>query len=404
MVARHLLDQRAAAVVLEDEEVAHQRQQPAPAEDAFEQHLKLRQARVRQPFAGDRAPRLEPLPARRQRAEARLQPVRHHERGAQREQRRNLGLVGLKLPEGRVDRRILVGGVLQLDHDQRQSVDEQHDVGPPFAAVLDHGELVHREPVVVVRVVEVEHPHLGAAHPAVGVGVLHGDAGDQHAVEVAVAGLQRRPRRARQSAQGVFERVVGQVGIEPGEGVAQPAVQHHLAVVGALGRRRVGRHVRPVQHAPTERCEPIEGRDFDGGFGERHQSQAPLPTVHRPFDRLAMLVDLGAVYELTRAEAQPGTVCAADRLIVLPLQGVPFTLRLPGAFAPPWPGACPDRNWPTTERTSVTQDVVQHVERSLNARRRTTVARPRDTLALVDGGLFSAQMARRTARNVREIR
>ena len=42
-VPGHLLDQGAAAVVREHDEDANQRQQPAPVEDAFEQHLELRQ-------------------------------------------------------------------------------------------------------------------------------------------------------------------------------------------------------------------------------------------------------------------------------------------------------------------------------------------------------------------------
>ena len=56
-----------------------------------------------------------------------------------------------------------VGGVLQLDDRERQAVDEQHDVGPPFMAVLDDGELVDRETVVAVRLLEVEHSNLTAA-------------------------------------------------------------------------------------------------------------------------------------------------------------------------------------------------------------------------------------------------
>ena len=63
----------------------------------LEQHLKLRQARVGQRLARDRAPRLAPLAAGRQRPDARLQAVRHDERGVEDEQRRDLGLVGLKL-------------------------------------------------------------------------------------------------------------------------------------------------------------------------------------------------------------------------------------------------------------------------------------------------------------------
>ena len=73
------------------------------------------------------------------------------------EKGRDLGLVGLKLLERRSDRRVLVGRVLQLENDQGQSVDEQNDVRAAFVLVLDHCELVDREPVVVLRGIEVDH-------------------------------------------------------------------------------------------------------------------------------------------------------------------------------------------------------------------------------------------------------
>ena len=75
--------------------------------------------------------------------------------------------------------------------------------------VLDHGELVHRKPVVAVRLAEVEHADLSAANAAVLANVLHRHADNEHPMEVAVAGLQRRPGRACQSPQGVFEGIVG---------------------------------------------------------------------------------------------------------------------------------------------------------------------------------------------------
>ena len=269
VVPRHLLHQVPAAVVLEHDEVAHQRQQPAPGEDTFEQHLKLRQARVGQRLARDRAPRLAPLAAGRQRPDPRLQAVRDDERGVEDEQRRDLRLVGLKLLERRPDRGVLVHGVLQLDDGQRQPVDEQHDVGPALVPALDHGELIDCEPVVPVRFVEVDHANLSAANPAVRVDVLHGDAGDKHAMEVAVSGLQRHTGRAGQSAQGVIECVGGQVGIEPAERGPQAQVQHDLAIVRAFGGRHALGDVRTVSDGPTERCQPVEPDGFDGRFRQR---------------------------------------------------------------------------------------------------------------------------------------
>ena len=264
VVAGHLLDQRAAAVVLEHDEVADQRQQPAPVEDTFQQHLKLRQARVGQRLARDGAPRLEPLLPGRQRADARFQAVRHDERGVEREQRRDLRLVGLKLLVRGPDRRVFVGRVIQLDDGERQAVHEQHDVGPSFVLVLDDGELVDRQPVVPRWFAEVEHAHLSAADTPLRVDVLHRHPGDEHPMEVAVSGLQCRAGRPGQSAQGVFERIVGQVRIEPGQGGSQPGCQNHLAVIGAFRRRCVRRDVGAVEDRPVERRQPVDGDGLHG--------------------------------------------------------------------------------------------------------------------------------------------
>ena len=79
MIARHLLRQRAAAVVLEHDEVAHQREEPVGRADALEHHLQLVHVGVGETLAGDSAPGLEPLPPGGERADARLAAVRDDE-------------------------------------------------------------------------------------------------------------------------------------------------------------------------------------------------------------------------------------------------------------------------------------------------------------------------------------
>ena len=111
-----------------------------------------------------------------------------------------MGFVGLKLLECGPDGRVLVGRVLQLDDNQRQPVDEQHDVRPAFALVLDDRELVHRQPVVGLWSIEVDHADLGTPDYATGVDVFHRDAINDHPMEGPVPGLQRRAPRTDQSA------------------------------------------------------------------------------------------------------------------------------------------------------------------------------------------------------------
>ena len=216
VIAGHLLDER-AAVVLEDDEVAQQRQEAALLEHALDRHLQLGVEGRRQLLAVDGAPRLEPLPAGRQRAEPRLHPVRHGEHRVAGEQRGQFRLVGLQLMERRPDGGVLVGRVLELDHGQRQPVDEHHDVGPAGVAVLGHRELVDSRPHVRIRLIEVDHARLGAAHGTVRVPVLDVHPVHHHAMEGATARLQRRTLRAGQPARCIVERPLRQFGIEPAQ-------------------------------------------------------------------------------------------------------------------------------------------------------------------------------------------
>jgi len=70
-------------------------------------------------------------------------------------QRRDLLLVDLQVLERVGGRGVLLGGVLQLQHAERQSVHEDHDVRPAVDRSFDAGELVDREPVVSVESVEI---------------------------------------------------------------------------------------------------------------------------------------------------------------------------------------------------------------------------------------------------------
>ena len=246
VIPGHLLDER-AAVVLEDDVVAQQRQEAALLEDALDRHLQLGVEGRRQLLTVDGPPRLEPLPAGRQRAEPRLHAVRHGEHRVAGEQRGQLRLVGLQLVERRPHGGVLVGRVLELDHGQRQTVDEHHDVGPAGVAVLGDRELVDGRPRVGVRLIEVDHACLSAADGAVGGAVLDRHAVHQHAMEGSVARFQRRSFRPSQLPQRIVERFVRQLGVEAAQCAANGARQYHVRIARAQGiaqRVRSRRHVR----------------------------------------------------------------------------------------------------------------------------------------------------------------
>ena len=74
---------------------------------------------------------------------------------------------------------------------------------------------------------------------------------------------------AVQPAEGVLQGLEGQIGIEAGEGVAQPLLQDHLAVVVAFAEEFARDHVGAMADAPASRFQPGEGGLFDYGLGER---------------------------------------------------------------------------------------------------------------------------------------
>ena len=142
------------------------------------------------------------------------------------------------------------------------------DVRAAGVLALGHGDLVDREEVVGGGVGVVDDGGLVAADRAAGGAVLDVHARDEHAVEGAVARLEGRALGPGQLAEGVVERVEGQVRVEPCEGVAQAPLQHDGAVVGALLAGRAGRDVGPMRGLPAEGGEPLKGGSFYVGFGE----------------------------------------------------------------------------------------------------------------------------------------
>jgi len=69
-------------------------------------------------------------------------------------------MVGLQLAESGLQIGIFIGGVFEFDYHQRQTIDEQDDIRAFVDVVFDHGVLVHRQKIVVLRVVKVNQPDL----------------------------------------------------------------------------------------------------------------------------------------------------------------------------------------------------------------------------------------------------
>ena len=123
--------------------------------------------------------------------------------------------------------------------------------------VLDDGELVDRQKLVVLRVVEIEHPHQVAADRAVGPLILDRHAFDEVAVDHVVVRDERRRIGPGELAEGLLDGVGRHMRIEPLQGLPQPPFQNDLAIVVPLGRRLAGGDLRPGAMPPYQRIRAI---------------------------------------------------------------------------------------------------------------------------------------------------
>ena len=268
VVAGHLLDQHAVPRVLENDEVADEIEEARPTEDALDEHLDLREMVVVEPSAVNRAPGHEAFAVGGEGADACMQPVGDDQGLVEGEEGGDLRLVRLELVERGPNGGLFVGRVLQLQHRQRQAVDEERHIRAALVAALHHGELVDRQPVVVGGIVVVQHAHQVAAQRAVGPEVFHGHALNQHAMSRVVGRGQRGAVGPGQLAVGLIQRGRRHVRVEPRQRVPQPPRQHRLAVVCALRGRLPRRDAGPIPHRIAQFTQPRQRGLFDDGLGE----------------------------------------------------------------------------------------------------------------------------------------
>ena len=163
---------------------------------------------------------------------------------------------------------------LQLDEHQRQAVDEADQVG---TAVVVRGaqpgdlQLAHAQKAVVLGIAEVDDSGKALPLVALGIGV-----GDRHAApDIAVERLVVLKRGAAEVLTGQFldslvYRLCRQLGIEPLDGCAQVAGEHHRFLIQPTQRavRSEGLLVPGVDAVPAEYVVQV--------FGEGLLDQAVL--------------------------------------------------------------------------------------------------------------------------------
>ena len=166
-------------------------------------------------------------------------------------------------------KRVLDAGTLELRHDERDAVDEQHRVRDDVAAPAGQFdfELVDDEEIVVLRVLEIDEPYRLVAGP------VPNPAGPSATVPLsssAVAdwliSISRWPVGLLQVADGARDALL----IQPRLAVAQiqlsqrrrePAFEQHLAEVGAL--REIGHVLVALDPLPAHRLELLAERALD---------------------------------------------------------------------------------------------------------------------------------------------
>ena len=166
--------------------------------------------------AVDGAPRHEAFPIGGERARARLQAIGNDQQFVGGKQAGDFALVGLELIERAAQRGVFVGRVLEFDHAQRQAVDEDHDIGPPVAFILDDGKLIEDEPIIAIDLLEVDGPDFIARDRTVGSFEFHVEAIDQQLMPAPIVFDQvgRVVAEVEQAAQRFVEGVSGDVRID----------------------------------------------------------------------------------------------------------------------------------------------------------------------------------------------
>jgi hypothetical protein len=156
---------------------------------------------------------------------------------------------------------------LQLDKDQRQAIDEAHEVGAPVvvrhAYALDFQFAHCQKAVGSSSGTEIDHLRTSVACLASGVTPLHRHTLSDVAVVLAIVLHQRAGKiHTGKLLDDLLTGRLGQSGIEPSQRCPQVAYQHHLTLASAAKRavRPEGLLVPGVDAVPAEHIVQILGK------------------------------------------------------------------------------------------------------------------------------------------------
>ena len=134
--------------------------------------------------------------------------------------------------------------------------------------VFDDRELVDREPVVRLEILEIDDPRLSAADISCGSSIFDRHTVNQEAMERAVSSDEVGALGPGQLAKGIRQRLGRKIRVEPGERVAQPPFENDLPPVGPLRRRCAGCQLGAMADRPPRAFEPGECCFFNHRFAK----------------------------------------------------------------------------------------------------------------------------------------
>ncbi len=243
--------------ILEHDEVAKQVKEASSFEHSTRQDFKHVGSARRDFRAVDRPPLMEPLRGRCETPKPGVNAIRNDHQLVEGEEVRQLSLIGLELVEGRPDGDILLARIFQFEGCDGKAVNEEDDVETPMARLVGayESELVDRQPVVAVRLVEINQPH-GPPSDLPVLTNLDRHAVDEMAVEAPVVEQGRGGVRAAKDADSLVDGGRAQGRIDPLQCRPKTPDQKNLAEVGTLGRLGIWRDLTALHGVITQVAQP----------------------------------------------------------------------------------------------------------------------------------------------------
>src|SRR3989338_1690483 len=90
-------------------------------------------------------------------------------------ERGNFLFVGLQLLKGFANRGCFVSRIFEFNEPKWQPVHKNNDIGATVTIVFDDGKLIDRQPIVFIRIVEIDKPHFVMNGLSIGCSIFNVD-------------------------------------------------------------------------------------------------------------------------------------------------------------------------------------------------------------------------------------